>query len=54
MNNIPKTASQTFRGQKLLKSIISPIPYSGSKPINENTQEEFNITPNEIQIYNSK
>lgn len=46
-SEVPKLASQTFMGQKLLKPIVNPIPYTHLKPINQDTVEEFNLNKKE-------
>jgi hypothetical protein len=46
--DVPVSASQTFQGQKLIRQVVPPIPYSGAhKRIHRRTIEEFNLTKRE-------
>ena len=44
IKRVPKTASQTCRGQVLIKPIVKPIPYTGlNKKLGKKTVTEFNL-----------
>ena len=45
LNNIPKTASTTCKGQLLIRPIVEPIPYTGpSRAFDKDTIDEFGLT----------
>lgn len=51
INRVPRTASQTCRGQILIKPIIRPIPYLGlNKRLGKKTVEEFKLNSHEQNV----
>ena len=48
---MPRTASQTCRGQVLIKPIVRPIPYTGlNKRLGKKTVEEFHLNKHEQNV----
>ena len=48
IKKVPISASQTFQGQKLIRQVVQPIPYTAAqKRVNRNTIEEFKLTKKE-------
>lgn len=51
IRRVPRTASQTCRGQVLIKPIVRPIPYTGlNKRLGKKTVEEFRLNSHEQNV----
>lgn len=51
IRRVPRTASQTCRGQILIKPIVRPIPYTGlNKRLGRKTVEEFRLNKHEQNV----
>ena len=51
INMVPKNASQTLSGQRLLMPVVEPVPYESQKVgISKNTIQFFKLTEQDLRL----
>jgi hypothetical protein len=50
INKVPRTASQTCRGQVLIRPVVDPIPFVGVNRLPKATVKRFKLTAKDKEL----